>query len=237
MIQRKNGRFIGVTGGNSAVRAWDLTAGKPAGELLNGHDGWMEAVAVIESADGTVAVSASRDATVRAWEMTGDRLSGAQPSAEQVRTVNAVATATLRGHPVAITCSHSVVQVRDLDDRRLLLPPLTGHASTVVSVSVAELPDGEALIVAGAWDGTVCAWSAADGALVGAPAGVRLGAIASLATARLADRADSRGDWRNWARAVVFGPVPGRTGAASRCALMLRPWSRWPPPAMLMAMS
>jgi WD40 repeat protein len=187
VIQRKNGRFIGVTGGNSAVRVWDLTAGEPTDELLNGHDGSVEAVAVIESADGTLAVSASWDATVRAWEIAGDRLSAAQPSAEQVRTVNAVATATLRGRPVAITCSHSVVQVRDLDDGRLLLPPLTGHTSTVVSVSAAELPDGGVLIVAGAWDGTVCAWSAADGTTVGAPASVHQGAIASLATARLAN--------------------------------------------------
>jgi WD40 repeat protein len=209
VIQLANGRFVGLTGGDSAVRAWDLNAGEPAGELLTGHDGSVEAVAVIESADGTVAVSASWDRTVRAWEIAGDRLSGTQPSAEQVRTVNAVAATTLRGRPVAITCSHSVVQVRDLDDGRLLRPPLTGHASTVVSVSAAELPDGGVLIVAGGWDGTMRAWSAADGSPVGGSASVHQGAIASLATARLADgrTVAVSGGWDHMVR--VWDPYQG----------------------------
>lgn len=186
VIQRED-RIVAVTGGNQAFRAWDLTAGEPSGELLIGHDGSVDAVAVIESADGTLAVSASRDRTVRVWEMAGNRLSGAQPSAEQLKTVNAVATTVLHGHPAAITCSHGVVQVRDLERGTLVVPPLTGHASTVVSAAAAALPDGGALVVAGGWDGSICAWSAADGQPVGRTAGLHRGGIASLATAELAD--------------------------------------------------
>jgi len=186
VIQRED-RIIAVTGGNQAVRAWDLTAGEPSGELLIGHDGSVDAVAVIESADGTLAVSASRDRTVRVWEMAGDRLSGAQPSAEQLKTVNAVATAMRLGRPIAITCSHGAVQVRDLEQGTLVMPPLTGHASTVVSAAAAALPDGEVLVVAGGWDGSIRAWSAADGHPVGHAAGLHRGGIASLATAELAD--------------------------------------------------
>ena len=186
IIQRED-RIIAVTGGNQAVRAWDLTAGEPSGELLIGHDGSVDAVAVIESADGTLAVSASRDRTVRVWEMAGDRLSGAQPSAEQLKTVNAVATAMRLGRPVAITCSHGVVQVRDLEQGTLVVPPLTGHASTVVSAAAAELPDGGVLVVAGGWDGSIRAWSAEDSQPVGHAAGLHRGGIASLATAELAD--------------------------------------------------
>lgn len=186
VIQRED-RIVAVTGGNQAVRAWDLTAGEPSGELLIGHDGSVDAVAVIESADGTLAVSASRDRTVRVWEMAGDRLSGAQPSAEQLKTVNAVATAMWLGRPVAITCSHSVVQVRDMEQGKLVAPPLTGHASTVVSAAAAALPDGGTLVVAGGWDGSIRAWSAADGQPVGHASGLHRGGIASLATAELAD--------------------------------------------------
>lgn len=186
VIQRED-RIVAVTGGNKAVRAWDLTAGEPSGELLIGHDGSVDAVAVIESADGTLAVSASRDRTVRVWEMAGDRLSGAQPPAEQLKTVNAVATAMRLGRPVAITCSHGVVQVRDLEQGTLVVPPLTGHASTVVSAAAAPLPDGGLLVVAGGWDGSIRAWSAADSQPVGHAAGLHQGGIATLATAELAD--------------------------------------------------
>jgi WD40 repeat protein len=186
-VTQREDRIVAVSGGDQAVRAWDLTAGEPSGELLIGHDGSVDAVAVIESADGTLAVSASRDRTVRVWEMAGDRLSGTQPSAEQLKTVNAVATATQLGRPVAITCSHSVVQVRDLEHGTLVVPPLTGHASTVVSAAAVALPDGGALVVAGGWDGSVRAWSAADGQPVGHAEGLHQGGIVSLATAQLVD--------------------------------------------------
>ena len=55
------------------------------------------------------------------------------------------------------------MQVRDLERGTLVVPPLTGHASAVVSVAAAELPDGGVLVVAGGWDGSIRAWSAADG--------------------------------------------------------------------------
>jgi len=224
VVQRQD-RIVAVTGGNKAVRAWDLTAGEPSGELLTGHDGTVDAVAVIESADGTLAVSASRDRTVRVWEMAGDRLSGAQPSAEQLKNVNGVATAMLRGHPVAIVCSNRVVQVLGLEKGERVVPPLTGHASTVVSAAAAALPDGGVLVVAGGWDGSIRAWSAADRAAdslrVGNTVGLHRGGIASLATAELADGriVAVTGGWdhkvRVWdpyASAEACEPLPDHAG-------------------------
>ena len=187
-VIERDDQVVAVTGGNTAGTAWDLSAGRPLGEPLTGHDGSVEAVALIESADGTLAVSAGRDKTARVWELTADRRTGPQPSTEQLKTVNAVATATLRGRAVAITGSRNVVQVRDLERGTSAAPPLTGHTSAVVSVTAAELPDDDdVLIVAGGWDGSIRAWSASGGQLVGSTAHLHRGGIESLATARLAD--------------------------------------------------
>lgn len=186
VVQREN-QVVAVTGGNVAAMSWDLAAGHPVGEPLTGHSGSVEAVAVIESADGTLAVSAGRDRTVRVWEIAGNRVAAAQPTAEQLKTVNAVATATWHGRPLAITGTGSFVQVRDLERGTLAVPPLTGHASAVVSVAAAELPDGEVLVVAGGWDGSILAWSVADGRLVGRAGYLHQGAIMSLATSWLPD--------------------------------------------------
>lgn len=187
-IQLTGGRVVAVTGGNSAVCVWDLTESGSTGELLAGHDGTVETVAVVESAgDTAMAVSASRDKTVRVWEVSGGTFSGAQPSSQQVAAVDAVATARLpHGQTIAISCSGTVVQIWDLEHGGPLVS-LTGHDSPVVSVAAVDLPDGGVIVVAGGWDGTIRAWSAVDGTPVGYGDSGHQGAVASLAMATLAD--------------------------------------------------
>jgi len=187
LVRLSDGRVVAMTGGNSTVQVWDLTGSGPVGEPLAGHEGSVEAVAGVESAGGTaVAVSGGRDKTVRVWEVSGRTLSGAQLSVPQVGVVEAVATARLpEGPATAISCSGTVVHVWDLEHGTLLVPPLTGHDSPVVSVAAAELPDGRVLVAAGGWDGTIRSWSAADGTPVGHGASGHQGAVASLAMATL----------------------------------------------------
>jgi WD40 repeat protein len=182
-----NDRVMAVTGGDTAVQVWDLTAGEPVGGLLTAHGGSVDAVALGRSADGAgLAVSGSRDKTVRSWAVPGDALSAVGPLAQQIETVQAVATARLPGgQAIAVTCSGTTVQVWDLQnggEPRLL----TGHASPVRCVATAVLPDGDGVLVAAVgWDGTIIAWSAAEGAEVGRGEIGDVGGITSLTAAAL----------------------------------------------------
>ena len=177
---------MALTGGSRTVQVWNLTAGEPVGELLTGHDGSVDAVVVTGSADGSVlAVSASRDRSVRIWDVPDAAFSRRRPS-QQIGIVEAVATArSADGRAHAITCSHTAVQVWDLE-RGGEPTQLTGHDSPVVSVTAAELPDG-VLVVAGHWDGWISGWWAAGGPPVSCAEIGDLGAAASLATVTLGD--------------------------------------------------
>jgi WD40 repeat protein len=180
-------RVMAVTGGNRAVQVWDLTAREAVGALLTGHSGSVDAVALGRSADGAVlAVSGSRDETVRSWEVPGEALSAPGPLAQQIETVQAVATAPLPGgRAIAVTCSRTMVQVWDLEnggEPRLL----AGHASPVRCVATAVLPDNDGvLVVAVGWDGTIAAWSATEGVEAGRGEIGDVGSVTSLAAATL----------------------------------------------------
>ncbi|MDH6604471.1 WD40 repeat protein [Streptomyces sp. SAI-208] len=111
-----DGMPVAVTGGDDGrVRVWDLATcrqiGEPltghthqvsAGESLDGHTGWLRAVACTVL-DGTpVAVTGHGNGTVRVWDLTtcqqiGETLTGKTPA------VVALACTVLDGTPVAVT--------------------------------------------------------------------------------------------------------------------------------------
>jgi WD40 repeat protein len=150
-------------------------------------------------------VSGSRDKTIRSWEVPGEALSAAGPLAQQIGTVQAVAVTRLPGgQTIAVTCSRTLVQGWDLANGG---EPnsLIGHDSPVRCVAAAGLPDGEgALVAAIGWDGTIIAWSAADGAETGRGEIGDVGSITSMAAATLiggrvvALAGDLDGDVRVW---------------------------------------
>jgi WD40 repeat protein len=183
-IAQRDDRITAVTGGSTTVQVWDLLAGQPVGELLTGHDGTVDALAVAGEAGGSLlAVSGSRDKSVRVWDVPDAALSRGRPS-QQIGVVEAVATArSSDGTAVAFTCSHTTVQMWNLDHAGEPVP-LPEYDSAVVSVTTAELPEG-ILAIAGHWDGTISAWWAYDGAPVSRAKIGDLGAAASLATATL----------------------------------------------------
>jgi WD40 repeat protein len=196
---------IAVTGGNGAVQVWDLSAGQQIGGLLAGHLGSVEAVCLAQSAGGVLAVSGSRDKTVRSWEVPGEALSAAGPLAQQIGTVQAVATARRPdGRTIAVTCDRTQVQVWDLEaggEAQIL----TGHDSPVRCVAATELADGEGVLVAAVgWDGTIITWSAGGGTQTGRGQIGDLGDITSIAAATVAGgravalAGDMRGGVRIW---------------------------------------
>jgi WD40 repeat protein len=188
VVRQSDGQTLGIVGGSGGVQIWDLTAGEPVGDPLAGHTDAVEAVAFLKSPDGTpVAISTGRDKSVRSWEMTAAALSAARPWAQDLRAVEAVATArpSPQGPAIAISCSRAVVQVWDLEhggDPVLL----TGYGSPLVSVAAAELPDGT-LVLAGHLDGRISTWSLADPGRSGCQPIGDWNTAAVLATAELTD--------------------------------------------------
>ena len=218
-VARFDDNVMAVTGGSTTVQVWNLTAGEPVGELLTGHDGSVDAVAITRMGDGSgLAVSASRDTSVRIWDVPDSALSRRRPS-QQIGVVEAVAAVgSFGGGAVALTCSQTAVHVWDLEHGGEPLR-LTEYDSPVVSVTAAELPAG-ILVAAGHWNGTISAWWADGGQPVSCAKVGDLGAAASLATATPRDGLPIilAGGWdgaiRLWdplAGAPASAPLPGHT--------------------------
>ncbi len=194
-VGRVGDLVLAVTGGNKAVQVWDLAAREPLGEMLTGHGGSVEAVAIASiSEDAAFAVSVGRDASVRLWDVPRAALSPRRPS-RQIGIVESVATVSpSRGGPLAVTCSHTLAQVWDLE-RGGDPVELTGYDSPVVSVATADFAGG-VLVVGGHWDGQVSTWRAADGTLLRRGGIGDIGSAASLATTVLDGRLLAVvGDW------------------------------------------
>jgi WD40 repeat protein len=214
-----DGQAEAVTGGSGGVQVWDLAAGKPVGDPLIGHTDAVEAVAFHQAPDGTpVAVSTGRDKSVRNWEVPGAAFSAARPWSLKLGAVGAVATA--RSSPwapaMAVSCSGAVVYVWDLEHGREPLL-LAGYDTPVVSVAVADSPDGP-LIVAGHFDGWISAWSLADRRRVSC---ARIGPWDTARVLATAELADGRvvalaGGWDDNVR--LWDPLAGASaGPALHC--------------------
>jgi WD40 repeat protein len=83
---------------------------------------------------GPVAVTASRDATVRVWDLSTGTSIG-DPLIGRTSAVYAVASMTLDGRPVAVTGNgDATVRVWDLSTGTPITDPLIGHTSSVYAV-------------------------------------------------------------------------------------------------------
>jgi WD40 repeat protein len=121
---------------------------------LKGHSNWIKAVAV--TADGKRAISASRDDTLKVWDLiTGKELFSLQGHRE---SVNAVAIATDGKRAISGSWDNTL-KVWDLTTRKEQFT-LKGHSNTVQAIAVTA--DGKR-VISGSSDRTIKVWDLTTG--------------------------------------------------------------------------
>ena len=153
---------------------WSHTRQTTGHQVLIGHDGGVNAVAVGALPDGTpVIVTGGGDGTVRVWRL-ADGAPVGEPLTGDGGWVDAVVVGALvDGTPVIVSGGGSygaTVRVWRLADGTPVGEPLTGHDGPVDAVAAGALPDGTPVIVSSsAVDETVRVWRLAGGPPVGEP--------------------------------------------------------------------
>ncbi|MFI6581059.1 hypothetical protein [Embleya sp. NPDC050493] len=130
------GRPVAVTGDAAGVRVWDPATGLPVGEPLSAAV-WAVATAVLDGRPVVVAGAESGpdagcENAVRVFDLATGAEFGA-PLAGHACVVTGVATAVVRGRPVAVTGSWDAARVWDLTTREPIGEPLAEHVSAVAT--------------------------------------------------------------------------------------------------------
>jgi WD40 repeat protein len=137
-------------------------------DALTGHTALVSAVACTVVGGCPTAVTASHDATVRAWDLTTGEPVG-QPLAGHTAPVTAVACTEMDERPVAVTGSvDKTVRLWDLRNGTIFGSPLTGHTDVVRAVACTMLDD-RPVAVTGSVDTTVRVWDLTTGRQIGRP--------------------------------------------------------------------
>ncbi|MFJ4505241.1 caspase family protein [Streptomyces massasporeus] len=200
--------------------------------VLTGHSKTVNAVACTELDGRPVAVTGSRDKTVRVWDLTTGRPVG-EPMTGHTGHVRTLACTELDGRPVAVTGSEdATVRVWDLTTGRAIGEPMTGHTGHVRTLACTEL-DGRPVAVTGSEDATVRVWDLTTGRAVGEPM-TGTGAVLAISIAELSgrpvavcgsigstllvwdlkdqrERSRLEGDGRIWVTALTCTELDGRT--------------------------
>jgi len=197
-------RIAGVAPDRPWQTRWSHSRQASSQQVLTGHDGWVNAVAVGRLPDGApVIVSGGEDGTVRVWRM-ADGTPVGKPLAGHDGEVNAVAAGALPdGAPVIVSGGEDgTVRVWRLADGTPVGKPLAGHNGEVKAVAAGPLPDGAPVIVSGGEDGTVRVWRLADGTPMGKPLAGHDAWVNAVAVGRLPDGTPVivSGGWDNMVR-------------------------------------
>ncbi|MGI8330064.1 protein kinase domain-containing protein [Actinomadura scrupuli] len=232
--------FVNPFGG-SAAGSGSGTArssfGTPVGTPLTGHTATLSSVAYGQVDGRPVALSASKDGTVRVWDLVGHRQLGA-PLTGNTSEVLSVAYGVVQGRPVAISGGKDkTVRVWDLTSGKAIGRPFTGHTAEVWSVAFGQV-NGRAVAISGSGDQTIREWDLVSGKQLGRPLTGHTGWVTSVAYGQVNGRAvaiSGSGDqtvrvWDladhdqlgapltghgAWVASVAFGQIDGRPIAIS----------------------
>lgn len=218
-----DGRLVALSGGSDqAVRMWDAAGGQALGEPVTGHWGTALTTTVLDGRP--IALTSGTDMTVRLWDLAAGRPSG-EPLRGFEDKVEAIATATVAGRPVAVTATGSAlglaepaVRVWDLMSRRPIGEPLVGHTDAVCAVTTTTL-DGRPIAVTAGNDATVRLWDLTTHRQIGTPLTGHTDAIWAVATTFLDGRpiavtSSDDGTLRVWdlgAGTALGEPLTGHT--------------------------
>ncbi|MFJ8107471.1 WD40 repeat domain-containing protein [Streptomyces sp. NPDC096132] len=205
------------------VAAWE-TGGAPEDprllRTLTGHEGWVTAVATTVVDGRAVAVTGSRDHTVRTWDLaTGRQLHTplvcrADTWTSTTAEVEHIATATMDGRPVAL-----LLERLDREKRVLLLDPATGlpAGECVRAVEVSEADGLGTVLLTVEDDRTLRLWSTTTGEEIGSALPARI--LTGPDDEPLAVRAEIEGAVvRTWDLAGSVLDEEGPTSSSERSA-------------------
>ena len=215
-----DGKTLASADRRGTIRLWDAATGRPRGEPLIGHAGWI--CSVVYSPDGQTLASMGRDETIRLWDAATGQPRG-EPLIGHAGWICSVVFSP-DGKTLASASEDKTIRLWDAATGRLRGEPLTGHTDEICSVMYS--PDGQTLASRG-WDETIRLWDAGTGrprcepltghagwicSVVFSPDGQTLASADGHRTIRLWDAATGRprGEWRtgqtgfHWD--VVFSP-------------------------------
>lgn len=203
--------------------AADRTPPEPFAALdtpLQGHTDGVLAVAVTRLNGRPVAISGSRDGTIRIWDLTTATLTGRRVI-RRAGSVYALAVVGLDGRPMVLAgADGGQLRMWDLTSRLSRPKHLVGHAANVQGVAVATV-EGRPVAVTAGTDKTVRIWDLHTQAPVGTCLTGHRRFVFAVATAQLGGRpiaitASAEEAVRIWdltARAPAGRPLTGHLGA------------------------
>jgi WD40 repeat protein len=185
---------------------------------LTGHTDNVTAVAVGELDGRPIAVSGSRDRTLRLWDLASGTPIG-QPLTGHTDGVLVVAVAEWDGRPIVVSggCDQ-MLRLWDLAAGVPIGQPLTGHTGWVLAVALAEL-DGRRIVVSADIQ-ALRLWDLATGTPIGQPLTGHTGGPLAVAVAELDGRAVAVSGgmdrtlrlWDVAAGVPIGQPLTGHTG-------------------------
>jgi WD40 repeat protein len=214
-----DGHRLATAGDDTMVRLWDVDTGKPIGDPLKGHTGFVTSVAF--SPDGKRIASGSADTTVRLWDAdTGKPIGG--PLTGHFKQVSSVAFSPDGKHIASGSQDHAVL-LWDTETGKPIGDPLI-HTDYVSSVAFS--PNGRRLAT-GSYDGTVRLWDADTGKPFGDPLTGHTNSVFSVAFSPDGHRLATGGRdttvrlWNAETRKPIGGPLAGHTGSVNSVAFSL----------------